>query len=1612
MNKHAFTLLLFFTAMLMAALAHARPYTGDIFTFTQPNGAPFQVRLYGDEYYANIETLDGYTLTKDPVTGFYCYAALAADSMSFVSTGYKPADPLPPGHGLTKHIRLAPRARKQKSQAMRRKFGVNERGRLLPSLRLQMRPRDMGYDQWNQPLAALAMQLESEPGAILPAPPIMATTGTRVGLVLLARFPDRMDDATITQSQVDAYANDPDYADFSNATSVYGYYNIQSSGHLQYNCIVTAYFTAAHPRSYYTDNAIAFGTRAKELINEGLEVLKADGFDFTKTDANNDNVVDGINLFYAGTRINNWSEGLWPHKWNSSWSGLADAGLNTSFQYQITDMGTSLSLGTFCHENGHMLCDFPDLYSYDGNAAEINSYSLMSNSGTTHPVSVDAYLKIHAGWATVKDIAAADHTRGALLVDQNTFYRFKNPARSTEYFLLSLRTDAGYEGVYGGSASSANPTNGIVIWHALENGSNTYSSIFTGDNPWADYSLPYELMVVEANPLSVTTPWYDAPNPGTNDGYYSGDVSEASDATTPALKFWDPAATGRTVLSNMHVHSVSARGDTMTFIAGTGALVSAPEIGLTTSTLSPVCDSGTDASSGSFAVFNAGSGTLNYTMSEDLSWLDLDINSGAATTEADLVTVSYDTDTLVSGTHEGTITITDSAAVNSPQTISVALTVNDPPVIAVDTNELETSVTAGEEETASFTIANSGGGTLSYTLAESADWLELGKTSGTVAAEEDILQVTFDASDMFEGTYTTDITVSDTGGQSPDQTISVTLHVSGNIIVSSPAGGETLWQGNRHAITWKTNDRVTGNLTIELYKNGSPAAVISSDHANNGICEWTIAGSQTIGTDYRVHITSDDDTSIAGESLSDFSISALPAAISIPYNESFEADIGEWTQSTDDDFDWTRDAGGTPSASTGPSAAQNGSFYIYTESSSPNYPDKRASVENVFDLRTATAPMLSFYYHMYGATLGTLSITATTDQSRWTSLFSKTGNQGNSWYNATCDLSRFAGQVVKISITGTTGSSYYSDMAIDMLSITEASRTVTGNSDIFTENSSNDGSISNSITFTLTGDTFTADAVSGGHVNATGVPSGLSASFVRDSATRIILSLAGNAGNHANADSVTDLEVNFDNNAFTGGDASSVAGNSQTLMVDYFDILQLLSVTRSGIGTGTITSSPAGIDCGADCSYRFSEGRVVTLSATPADAFSWLEGWSGGGCSGTGDCTVTMNSDTTVTAVFDATDSDNDGTPDHLDAFPENPAYDDDSDNDGLPTDWENLYGLNPATDDAAGDPDNDGFSNLEEFIAGTDPQSVTIGPGIATLVSPDDGTINQPLSLELETGYTAGASEAAHLETIWQVAEDPAFSTIVFTLTSTTYKTALTVPHSLLDPVTTYYWRARYVDTDNADWPWAASRTFTTAASTEADDNFNGPPDSMEVSSGTSMDLDQNTQDDLIQNGMHCLSLPGDAGDVCLKEGNHVAAMDTFRWMTTDDVETAGGLPEWILGFRLQTDTPGASATVTIYFSEPLEAATVWYKYDTINGWYDYSAHAVISDDRKSVTIELKDGGFGDADGIANSIITDPSGPLTISSTSDNTDTNTIAVPAADSSGGCFITISKGKPD
>jgi DNA-binding beta-propeller fold protein YncE len=78
-----------------------------------------------------------------------------------------------------------------------------------------------------------------------------------------------------------------------------------------------------------------------------------------------------------------------------------------------------------------------------------------------------------------------------------------------------------------------------------------------------------------------------------------------------------------------------------------------------------------------------------------------------------------------------------------------------------------------------------------------------------------------------------------------------------------------------------------------------------------------------------------------------------------------------------------------------------------------------------------------------------------------------------------------------------------------------------------------------------------------------------------------------------------------------------------------------LEVSKSGAGAGAVSSEPAGIDCGAACAAEYNAGEEVILTAV-ADPGSAFAGWSGGGCSGTAPCHLTLGAEKTVVAEFEA----------------------------------------------------------------------------------------------------------------------------------------------------------------------------------------------------------------------------------------------------------------------------------------------------------------------------------------------------------------------------------------
>ncbi len=132
--------------------------------------------------------------------------------------------------------------------------------------------------------------------------------------------------------------------------------------------------------------------------------------------------------------------------------------------------------------------------------------------------------------------------------------------------------------------------------------------------------------------------------------------------------------------------------------------------------------------------------------------------------------------------------------------------------------------------------------------------------------------------------------------------------------------------------------------------------------------------------------------------------------------------------------------------------------------------------------------------------------------------------------------------------------------------------------------------------------------------------------------------------NYASGTSVTLTPVTASNSTFAGWSGACSGAGTCTLSMTQarsvtatFNVAPLvsLSVTKAGTGSGTVTSSPAGINCGTTCTAGFGGNAAVTLTATPASG-SVFAGWSGS-CTGTGNCALMMNQTRSVTATFNTT---------------------------------------------------------------------------------------------------------------------------------------------------------------------------------------------------------------------------------------------------------------------------------------------------------------------------------------------------------------------------------------
>lgn len=1005
---------IFFSLVLFSILTmsvRSAPLLGEWIEYTQPDGTKLQLQVYGDEYYAETRTAEGFTVYFDSATKCYYYALLASNGTQLISSGIPVGSNAPPAN-VNKKITITSARKRSISEENRSKDpSVGHQKERWEKIKQNNRNKRSKTSKTEITENVSAKDLDEEALMATAIPRVYETTGIRVGLTILVQFPDET--GTISRREVDEYCNLPGYSGFSNDGSIFDFFYEQSDGKLKYYNVVTPYVTVPHPKSYYNDTSLGSGTCGRLLLNDALQVLLDSGFDFTNCTVDGSGQLHAVNVFFTGANSGVWAKGLWPHK--SSLSPSVDLGNGQrAYQYQITNMGSSLRLGTFCHENGHLICGYPDFYDYDYDSKGNGYYTLMAYSGySTHPTSVGAYLRYHSGWADAVIISSNSHFRGSVRTGHSPVYLFENPDNENEYFMLENRAKFGWE------ADGYLPDQGFMIMHCDENGNGSRNEMTTAEH--------FEVSIEQADGLFQLE--YNINSGGSGDLFHQGYVDSFTDLTLPNAHWWQNTTTNPVSgdASGLHLHSIGPVGEVQTFIVGEGTLSGSPDLEVDRSLIQSEAFMGNALPGKKVAVWNAGAGVLSYSVSSTVSWVQTSLSSGTISNESDLVSLTFSTNGLSTGTNVGLVVFSNDADPADLHTLTVEAYVQSGPSMQVSISNFSATVVGGNtSDPEYFLVSNVGESEMAYGLSDMPSWVVLPETNGTVTGESDPVQLYFDGTGLTVGTYSSSLTVASAGTSGSPVTIGLSLEVLE--LALQPLASTFFTNQQNVTISWLYTAGSITHVDIELLKDGVSVETIAAGTPNDGSHSWLIPADLISGDRFYIRLSGvDSTTTVVSE---EFAIAL--------YAESFENDAGGWAGLPSDDLPWSRNSGGTPSSYTGPSAAPEGLFYMYTEASSPNYPSKIATLNRSFDLSRFAEVELSFDYHMYGSDMGSL-IVDFFDGSLWISnVWMSSGQQHgantSAWSRASVDLSAWGGRSdVGIRFRGITGDGFTSDMAIDSL---------------------------------------------------------------------------------------------------------------------------------------------------------------------------------------------------------------------------------------------------------------------------------------------------------------------------------------------------------------------------------------------------------------------------------------------------------------------------------------------------------------------------------------------------------------------------------------------------
>lgn len=410
------------------------PPDPSIRTIEQPDGSSLQFYIVGGQAVSYLETLDGFTIQKDPSDGYFKYVIAGRDGDLYL-TDIRAAD---------EDQRSAQEWAVLRSISKHARYTGNPLSQRLTSY----------------------SNVRNGAGAA-PAPNgVFPSIGTRKALLLLIDFPDESN--TFSKSAVDDMVNKPGYNVNGQSGSFRDYYLDISYGALTINTDTYGWYTSSQNKSWY-----GYGNGyqvATDLVREAVDAAENAGVNFAHYDGDGDNKVDVVMVIHAGRgrEESGDDDDIWSHRWVLSGNGNAvtyDGKYINDYIIQPEKYGsTNISnIGVFCHEFGHAL-GLPDLYDTDYSSNGLGKWCLMAggtwnNSGRT-PAQMSAWCKSELGWMTPQVLTGNGTISNMNYSDvDNESYRF-NTGSANEYFLLENRQKEGWDAYI--------PGEGLAIYHIDE----------------------------------------------------------------------------------------------------------------------------------------------------------------------------------------------------------------------------------------------------------------------------------------------------------------------------------------------------------------------------------------------------------------------------------------------------------------------------------------------------------------------------------------------------------------------------------------------------------------------------------------------------------------------------------------------------------------------------------------------------------------------------------------------------------------------------------------------------------------------------------------------------------------------------------------------------------------------------------------------------------------------------------------------------------------------------------------------------------------------------------------------------------------------------------------